>query len=231
MDSINYLPHGSQRLASRSDPVHGSAGGWVTGPHGLATPAWSPGSSDAALYLSRTPPRPRDDLDVSHPSHSSQFGWHGALPHPDRSLRGAQHQDVFAGLPTPPAPFGTVLHSIPGLPSAASTSHGGLILHPADISAPGLGALALQPQASENMAPSGVTSETNALRGSILSSPDRPANALSQQVASPFSTPNPPYTFTPLRPVGPGASPTVVPRLHRPGAFSKWWRLAFPPPP
>ncbi|KAM4059679.1 ring finger domain-containing protein [Hirsutella rhossiliensis] len=127
MDPINYLPHGSQRLASHSDTVHGPAGSWVTGAHSLATPGWPSNSPASPLFFPQAPPRPHASLDPSH------FGLQGALPHPDRSLRGAQQQqqEALVGLPTPPGPFGSALHSITG--RAASMSQAGLVLHPSDI--------------------------------------------------------------------------------------------------
>ncbi|KAF4510775.1 hypothetical protein G6O67_002641 [Ophiocordyceps sinensis] len=220
MDPINHLPHGSQRHSStRGDPVHGPAGSWATGPHGLATPAWLPDSSASPLYFPQPMPRPPHGLDASY------FGLQGALPHSDGNLRGAQQQhEALAGLPTPHAPLGSAMHSITGWPSAASTSQGGHF-----VPAPGLGTvalqpqgfvglqpqgfvglqpqgfLALQPQGLVNMGPSGATSsETHSL------------NPYGQQSVSHFATPHPPFTITPYIRMGTSSSPTT-PASHRPG--------------
>lgn len=222
MDPINYLPQGPQRHSSHGDTVHGLAGSWVTGAHGLSAPGWPPNPSDSPLYFTQASSRPHTGLDPSH------FGLQGALPHPDRSLRGA-HQQQQEALVAPPAPFASALHSISGRVSAAPMSQGGLVLHPNDLSAQGLGAVALQPQGLVNMGPSGATSETHSLHSSLFSSsPDRLANPYGQQTVSHFATPHSPYTFTPSRRLGTSSSPTT-PRPHRPGTSSKFapCRLIF----
>lgn len=231
MDPINYIPHGSQRLPSHSDPLHGHAGPWMADAHDMANSPWPPHSSVSPLYFSQTQPPP---------SHSNPeplpFGLQGALPHPDRSIRGqqqSQQQDSVAGQPPPQSNhWGSALHSVSGLASTASISQGeagGLISHPGEREMPagaplghGGRGFASQPQGAVNMGPPGATSETHSLPagGSLFSSPDRLANPYGQPSASHLSTPHHhPFNLTPPRRAAQSTSSAapspITPRAHQ----------------
>ncbi|POR36454.1 Uncharacterized protein TPAR_03350, partial [Tolypocladium paradoxum] len=229
MDPINYIPHSSQRLPPHGDALHGHAGPWMADPQNIATSPWPPHSSVSPLYFPQTqPPRPHSGSDPL------QFGLQGALPHPDRSIRGQQQsqQDSIAGQPTPqPNHWGSALHSISELASAASMSQagaGGLVSHPSEMPAGaalahGGRAFALQPQGAVNMGPPGATSETHSLPagGSLFSSPDRLANAYGHATASHLSTPHHhPFNLTPPRRVAQNSS-SVAASPNTPGTLQQ----------